>query len=82
MKNIYTGLLFLMFSTWVVAQEYQVIDPTRSRIELDSDRLYFDDNAYLDDYHFADNIFALAQVGLAILCLKTRVLVISLRTSE
>jgi len=63
MKKIYIGLLFLMFGTWGVAQEYQVVDSTRSRIELDSDSLYFDDNAYLDDYHFADNIFALAQVG-------------------
>ena len=49
-----------------IAQEYQrVADSLFSRSKLDQDSLYYDEFAYLDDYHFADNIFLLGQVGMS-----------------
>ena len=43
----------------------QVVDSTFTRTKLDQDSLYYDEMAYLDDYHFLDNIFVLGQVGIS-----------------
>ncbi len=40
-------------------------ETTNSRTELDDDSLYFDDLAYLDDYKFGDNFYALLQTGVS-----------------
>lgn len=55
----------LLLGVLVWGQNSQVTDSTFSRTKLDQDSLYYDEMAYLDDYHFADNIFVVAQVGLS-----------------
>lgn len=66
-KKIYITVCIALLSVAASAQKHrnQDVDSTFSRIELDDDSLYYDENAYLDDYHFLDNIFVLAQVGVS-----------------
>ena len=47
------------------AQGEQLVDSTFNRYKLDQDSLYYDEMAYLDDYHFWDNIFVMGQVGIS-----------------
>lgn len=54
-----------MLSLSALAQDYQIVDSTFNRTKLDDDSLYYDDMAYLDDYHFADNIFVVGQLGIS-----------------
>ncbi len=55
----------LLLSSAVYGQEYQVVDSTFTHTKLDQDSLYYDEMAYLDDYHFADNIFVSGQIGIS-----------------
>lgn len=48
-----------------LGQGYQGVDSIFSRTKLDQDSLYYDDWAYLDDYHFWDNIFVSGQIGVS-----------------
>ena len=62
-KRIFIASFVALCSTIALAQNYKIVDSTYSRVTLDHDSLYFDDFSYLDDYHFWDNIFVLAQIG-------------------
>ena len=64
-NRIYTLIGALLLNVLVWGQSIQVTDSTSSRTKLDQDSLYYDEMAYLDDYHFADNIFVVAQVGVS-----------------
>lgn len=64
-KKVNILAAFLMLCAVAMGQGYQVVDSTSSRQKLDSDSLYFDEMAYLDDYHFADNIFLSGQIGIS-----------------
>ena len=64
-KRTYTLMCALLLNLWVWGQQSLVTDSTSSRMKLDQDSLYYDEMAYLDDYHFWDNIFVVAQVGLS-----------------
>ena len=64
-KKIYIIVTALLLSSVVYGQGYQVVDSTFSHTKLDQDSLYFDEMAYLDDYHFADNIFVAGQIGIS-----------------
>lgn len=64
-KKIFIASFIALCSTVASAQEYKIVDSTYSRTTLDADSLYFDDYAYLDEYHFWDNIFVLGQVGIS-----------------
>ena len=64
-KKIFIASFIALCSTVALAQEYKIVDSTYSRVTLDHDSLYFDNYSYLDDYHFWDNIFVLAQVGVS-----------------
>jgi hypothetical protein len=48
-----------------IGQNTQIDDSLFSRSKLDEDSLYYDEFAYLDDYHFADNLFVVGQVGMS-----------------
>lgn len=63
MKKIYILFVALLMDTALFAQSYQAVDSTFSRLQLDADSLYYDEMAYLDDYHFLDNIFLVGQLG-------------------
>ena len=65
MKKIYIILTALLLSSVVYGQGYQVVDSTFTHTKLDQDSLYYDEMAYLDDYHFADNIFVSGQIGIS-----------------
>ena len=65
MKKIYIIMTALLLSNVVYGQEYQVVDSTFTHTKLDQDSLYYDEMAYLDDYHFADNIFVSGQIGIS-----------------
>lgn len=64
-KNVNTLIITLLLTVTANAQESQVVDSTFNRYKLDQDSLYYDEMAYLDDYHFADNIFVLGQIGVS-----------------
>ena len=64
-KKIYIIVIALMLSSMVYGQGYQLVDSTFTHTKLDQDSLYYDEMAYLDDYHFADNIFVSGQIGLS-----------------
>ena len=53
----------LLLSIAVYGQGFQLVDSTFTQTKLDQDSLYYDEMAYLDDYHFHDNIFVLGQLG-------------------
>ena len=55
----------LLLSIAVYGQGFQVVDSTFTQTKLDQDSLYYDEMAYLDDYHFHDNIFVLGQLGIS-----------------
>lgn len=65
MKKIYILMMTMLLSGAVYGQGYQLVDSTFSRLKLDQDSLYYDELAYLDDYHFWDNIFVLGQLGVS-----------------
>lgn len=65
MTKIYIIMTALLLSSAVYGQGYQVVDSTFSRTKLDQDSLYYDEMAYLDDYHFLDNIFVAGQIGIS-----------------
>ena len=65
MKKIYITMVVLLACLSASAQEYQLVDSTYNRQKMDQDSLYYDEMAYLDDYHFLDNIFVLGQVGIS-----------------
>ena len=65
MTKIYIIMTALLLSCAVYGQGYQVVDSTFSRTKLDQDSLYYDEMAYLDDYHFLDNIFVGGQIGIS-----------------
>ena len=67
-KKLYIFMTALLLSIAVYGQGFQLVDSTFTQTKLDQDSLYYDEMAYLDDYHFHDNIFVL----------RTPVLVISL----
>ena len=62
-KKIYIMVTAMLLSIAVYGQGYQLVDSTYSHTKLDQDSLYYDEMAYLDDYHFLDNIFLLGQIG-------------------
>ena len=64
-KKIYIIVTALLLSNVVYGQGYQVVDSTLTHTKLDQDSLYYDEMAYLDDYHFADNIFVSGQIGIS-----------------
>ena len=64
-KNYIISLLLLFTCTMAWGQDSLTIDSTFSRLKLDEDSLFYDEYAYLDDYHFADNIFLLGQLGIS-----------------
>lgn len=64
-KRIYIIVTALLLSVVAYGQGYQVVDSTFSHTKLDQDSLYYDEMAYLDDYHFADNLFVLGQIGMS-----------------
>ena len=64
-KKIYIIMTALLFSGVVYGQGYQVVDSTLTHTKLDQDSLYYDEMAYLDDYHFVDNIFVSGQIGIS-----------------
>ena len=64
-RKIYIIVAALLFSTASFAQGYQVVDSTFNRTKMDQDSLYYDEMAYLDDYHFLDNIFLIGQLGIS-----------------
>ena len=55
----------MLLSIAVYGQGYQLVDSTYSHTKLDQDSLYYDEMAYLDDYHFLDNIFLVGQIGMS-----------------
>ena len=57
----------LFLSSAVYGQEYQVVDSTFTHTKLDQDSLYYDEMAYLDDYHF---LFYPFHIYLSILFLR------------
>lgn len=66
MKKIHIILLLLLLqcvTAW--GQDSLMVDSTFSRLKFDEDSLYYDELAYLDDYHFSDNLFLLGQVGIS-----------------
>jgi len=65
MKRINILIVAFLASFVAIAQNTGVADSLFSRSKLDQDSLYYDEFAYLDDYHFADNIFLLGQVGMS-----------------
>ena len=65
-KKIYIIVTALLLSNVVYGQGYQVVDSTLTHTKLDQDSLYYDEMAYLDDYHFADNIFVSGQIGISL----------------
>lgn len=65
MKKLNILIAALLFTVVAYGQGYQVVDSTFSRYKLDQDSLYYDEMAYLDDYHFADNIFIGGQIGIS-----------------
>ena len=62
-KKFYIAVVAVLVSATAFAQNFKIVDSLSSRIELDDDSLYYDDAAYLDDYHFHDNIFIGASAG-------------------
>lgn len=58
-------MMVMLISGSAFGQGYQVVDSLSSRTKLDQDSLYYDDWAYLDDYHFWDNIFISGQIGVS-----------------
>lgn len=64
-KKIDILIAALLMTAAAYAQGYQVVDSTFNRYKLDQDSLYYDEWAYLDDYHFADNIFVGLQLGIS-----------------
>lgn len=64
-KKIYIMVTAMLLSIAVYGQGYQLVDSTYSHTKLDQDSLYYDEMAYLDDYHFLDNIFLLGQIGMS-----------------
>ena len=64
-KRICILATVLLFGVTAWGQGYQVVDSTFNRTKLDEDSLYYDEMAYLDDYHFWDNIFVLGQFGIS-----------------
>lgn len=64
-ERIYIIVVSLLFSIAGFGQGYQLVDSTYSRSKMDKDSLYYDEMAYLDDYHFLDNIFVLGQLGIS-----------------
>ncbi|MBR0047446.1 MAG: OmpA family protein [Bacteroidaceae bacterium] len=65
MKKVYIFMMVMLISGSAFGQGYQVVDSLSSRTKLDQDSLYYDDWAYLDDYHFWDNIFISGQIGVS-----------------
>ena len=65
MKRIHILIVAFLTSFVAIAQNTGVADSLFSRSKLDQDSLYYDEFAYLDDYHFADNIFLIGQVGMS-----------------
>lgn len=65
MKKVNILIAILLFTVAAYGQGYQVVDSTFNRYKLDQDSLYYDEMAYLDDYHFADNIFIGGQIGIS-----------------
>lgn len=64
-RKLYIIVTALLVSSAVYGQGYQVVDSTFNRTKLDQDSLYYDEMAYLDDYHFLDNIFVAGQIGIS-----------------
>lgn len=64
-RKIYILGTALLFSMVSFAQGYQLVDSTFNRSKMDQDSLFYDEMAYLDDYHFLDNIFVLGQLGIS-----------------
>ena len=64
-RKLYIIVTALLVSSAVYGQGYQVVDSTFTHTKLDQDSLYYDEMAYLDDYHFADNIFLSGQIGIS-----------------
>ena len=64
-KKIYIIVTALLLSSTIYGQGYQLVDSTFTHTKLDQDSLYYDEMAYLDDYHFADNIFVAGQIGIS-----------------
>ncbi len=64
-KKLYILVTALLVSIASYGQGYQAVDSTYTHTKLDQDSLYYDEMAYLDDYHFGDNIFFVGQVGLS-----------------
>ena len=54
-----------LMSVVAIGQDQEMADSLFNRSKLDEDSLYYDEFAYLDDYHFADNLFLLGQVGMS-----------------
>ena len=64
-KKLYIFMTALLLSIAVYGQGFQLVDSTFTHTKLDQDSLYYDEMAYLDDYHFHDNIFVLGQLGIS-----------------
>ena len=64
-KRIYILIVVSLTSCVAIGQNTEIADSIFNRSKLDEDSLYYDEFAYLDDYHFADNIFLMGQVGLS-----------------
>ena len=64
-KKICIFVAILWVGVVAFGQNAQPIDSTFTRLKMDEDSLFFDDFAYLDDYHFADNIFVMGQLGIS-----------------
>ncbi len=63
-KKLYIAVVAALMSVSAVAQsDYKIVDSTFTRVELDDDSLYYDENAYLDDYKVGDNWFIGGSVG-------------------
>ena len=64
-KKIYILMTAMLLSMAVYGQGFQIVDSTFTHTKLDQDSLYYDEMAYLDDYHFHDNLFLLGQLGIS-----------------
>ena len=64
-KKICIFVAILWVGVVAFGQNAQPVDSTFTRLKMDEDSLFFDDFAYLDDYHFADNIFVMGQLGIS-----------------
>lgn len=64
-KRTYIYMVLMALPLLMMAMPVAEADTVRTRTELDDDSLYYDEYAYLDDYKFRDNIYAVLQTGIS-----------------